>query len=559
MNSYFKLTRFIFIIFYLFTASAYADTLTVRGKVENLSVNLYRKAPQIVISRINVLRNEQEIVKATELQPNGSFELKIPLIYPQEECYVSYANFSIPFLGSNDIVEITIWGDSVFKSKLPIRFGGLYAATNQRHAQYYVALNEYVKNQKDLTPNFKNKNVLSEWTNLLTIKDENWKFFNRFQTQQPKDTLLDNWVEQTLTNRAKADFFQLLYLQQESIPVTLRDKLLPDTCSLLTFAKADLYGAFANYAFSKTMSGDVESISTKILAKLLLRYTPNLATSMPTRYKKLEKVAIGEDIVTAKELGWMSGLVRLKADTIIILSGCETNVNLVTSNYDVAYTDVLKSIFYAQNIHKMPQHSLNLWYDYIRPEIKNPVYAKSLEEVHNFENKDSVLLTQIRQLPVRQKPNKLDFLTLPDLPDVEIYLDKKLGLDSDSVFEWVTKPSIVPTYVLFFAADKYGFQALAAAQAMKQQVGNSLNFVFICDSRSNIDIWKDMVVKTKVQGQHLKLVNGWTNDLFVENWGIDRVPFAVLIDAKGKYMSRNAPLPNEQERWNKIWDKVSKK
>ena len=63
------------------------------------------------------------------------------------------------------------------------------------------------------------------------------------------------------------------------------------------------------------------------------------------------------------------------------------------------------------------------------------------------------------------------------------------------------------------------------------------------------------MLKSKSRGLHIKL-DETQNDFFVNEWGISNVPHSVLVDANGKYIQRDAPLPADRAGWDKIWPKV---
>lgn len=200
-----KWSTIFFICSLVATLSVYAqtDTLIVRGKVENLTLKLYRQAPEISVARVNILQSNQEIVRAAQLQPDGSFELKMPLIYPQEECYLTYADVVMPFLGAKGTVEVTILADSLGKSEVPLQFGGLYATTNNRHAQFYTAFNKWLKANPEKPA--RTDNLHRFWEKASQEQNRRQAFYKSFSST--KDPLLDKWVISSLENTTKAKLY----------------------------------------------------------------------------------------------------------------------------------------------------------------------------------------------------------------------------------------------------------------------------------------------------------------------------------------------------------------
>jgi len=131
--------RFLLIFSFLLSIHSFAqDTLVVTGKIENLTIQLYRQAETIKISRMNLLRGHDEIAQNVKLQPDGSFKAKVPLVYPIEECVLSYGRWvTAPFLAQKGSLSITIFGDSLNTSKIPFRFSGLFYKIKKRIRQYF--------------------------------------------------------------------------------------------------------------------------------------------------------------------------------------------------------------------------------------------------------------------------------------------------------------------------------------------------------------------------------------------------------------------------------------
>ena len=111
-------------------------------------------------------------------------------------------------------------------------------------------------------------------------------------------------------------------------------------------------------------------------------------------------------------------------------------------------------------------------------------------------------------------------------------------------------------YALFWTNDEFGRRALAESRDLRASLPEEkVVFVYLCEHTGNEDVWLENVVKSKTRGLHVKLEEPQT-DFLVSAWEIDHVPYAVLLDANGKYLKRTAPLPADQEGWDKIRDRV---
>jgi hypothetical protein len=525
---------------------AQMDTLIVRGKVENLTLKLYRQAPEITVARVNILEPTRDIVRATQLQPNGHFELKMPLIYPQEECYLTYANVVMPFLGAKGAtVEITIFADSLEKNGLPLRFGGVRASTNNRHAQFYTAFNKWLKTNPGNLPG-KFDNAYRFWEKTVLEQDRRVDYYRAFF--KTKDPVLDKWVISSLEDATKAKFYNYLTQHTESLPMGLLGATDLDTTLFLTFAKADSYQQFKNHAFATTPKPTINTLSVNKLANLILKYVPNLTKEDSL---KLENFVQGGTAKT-RDLTFLNNLYLRKQDTLNLISAYELYIKKYGAAYAEKELDYLKAVYYVANLNNFSTQDMTQWYAYIHPTLKNPYYISSLDEIHHIESLDSAL--------TRSAASQIDNATMADPLEVKsgIFLTKNSEFTNGStIWERLKKKYQGKTiYLVFWTNDEVGRTALAEAQALRGTMPeNKIAFVYLCEHQATDELWIQSVVKSKSRGLHIKL-NETQNDYFVGEWGIDSVPHCALVDANGKYIQRNAPLPADRAGWDKIWNKV---
>lgn len=525
---------------------AQSDTLTVRGKVENLSVRLYRQAPEITVARVNILQANREIVRAAPLRPDGSFELKMPLVYPLEECYLTYANVVMPFLGEKGTVNVTLNGDSLMLSDIPLRFEGVHAATNNRHAQFYADFNKWLKNNPEKPA--KAANAILFWEKAASERQRKMDFYRAYP--KSKDALLDQWVTSSLNEAAKAQLYNYLTQQQQTLPLALAAAAELDTNRFFTFAKADSYRQFTNYAIATTPNLPESSLPVNTLARLILQYVPNIS---PADSLRLSGYAQGE---TAKmrDLKWLSNLFNRKEDTLRMIASYELFTRKFGAAHSVKELDYLKGAFYAENSNNFSLNNLTLWYNHLRSSLQNPFYGRSLDELHHIESLDSAV--------IRMAESKIATATVDDPLEIMpgIWLANTPSYSNEAML-WTQlkrkfKGKIV--YFIFWTNDEWGRRALAEANALRASLPpNSVEFVYVAEHKTNDDVWRETAIKSRSRGLHLK-VDEFQNDYFVDEWAITQVPYAVLMDANGKYISRDAPLPDDREGWSKIWTKIVK-
>jgi hypothetical protein len=574
-----------------FAAPVYAqtDTLVVRGKIENLTFRLYRQAPEISVARVNILQPTREIVKVVQLKPDGSFELKMPLIFPKEECYLSYSSVVMPFLAAKGTVEVTIFADSLNKTDIPLQFGGLHAATNNQHAQFYVAFNKWVEENNLFRTPTTLKKTLGVWQTLRTERDQKWALYGYYRAagwealkayiEKWQDKLLDynakqrllsylflyplpspstnptldNWVKTSIDEQAKAQLFTFLAQPPlATIPAELMDSLKLDTTNLLTFAKADCYQQFSNHIITTTPQTSQLSLSINKLSSLILAYVPDLTQEDSLKLKGF----IDGGSAKMKDLKYLNTLFMKKQDTLKLISTYELYLKKYSAVCSAAELEYMKPVFYIGSLPNFAYHKMVQWYNYIRPTLQNPYYARSLDEIHALESSDSAAISQAYALLNFPKLEELSGDYSEEIfPSGFIY--RKTQMSGNEIWQEIKQKSKgKATYFIFWTNDELGRSALAEARQFQATLPKEqLNFVYLCEYKSPESVWIETVVRSKSRGLHIKLEDE-QNDYFVNEWGINRVPFCVLIDANGKYIKRDAPLPSDREGWDKIWNKV---
>src|SRR5205823_6414269 len=132
------------VLVYSLQLHAQADSVVISGHIRHLTPRIYRESPTVLITSTNILQAGQELAHPAPLQPDGSFRVAIPMIYPQEEMYFNAARVSTAFLAAAGSLTIDIDADSLFVAAIPFRFGGVNAQVNQQFATYkdYEARNK---------------------------------------------------------------------------------------------------------------------------------------------------------------------------------------------------------------------------------------------------------------------------------------------------------------------------------------------------------------------------------------------------------------------------------
>jgi len=527
---------------------AQTDTLIIRGRVENLSIELYRQAPNIVLTRVNILQPNREVVRVAQLEANGSFELKMPLIYPQEECHLNYANLSVPFFCKNGTMEVTIYGDSLTKSDVPLRFRGLNATTNNRHAKFEVAFKKWLKANPEKSIN--TTSTLSFWEKLLTEQNRRIDYYRKFATF--KDPLLDTWVESSFQEETKARFYAYLTQAQTPMPLDLLTRADLDTNILLTYSKADCYQQFTNHALVTTATPSQNTLAIEKLAHLILQYVPNLAKEDSLRLRGF----VEGKSAKMTDLKWLNGLFKQKEEILTLVSLFELYMKQYGAVYNQKELDYLKGMFYTNNLYSFTSDKMSLWYKHIRPTLQNSYYARTLDEIHHIESQDTLKIAQAKRNFYTLDDNRTSNQYSIDItPEVSVYKDfNKNGPQLWKEIREKNKDKAI--YAIFWTNDEFGRRALAeSTQFRATLLEERVAFVYLSEYSTDEDVWIENIIRSDARGLHVKL-DREQSDFFAEDWRINRVPHCVFVDANGKYIDRNAPLPADREGWNKLWNKM---
>jgi len=549
---------------------AQVDTLVVRGKIENLTARLYRQAPEVIVARVNILQPNHEIIRVAPLQANGSFELKMPIIFPIEECYLTYSNVVLPFLGSKGTVEITINADSLAKSDLPIRFGGVHAETNNLHARFYPQFKKW--QAANPAEKYNDTEAVKYWQHITTQSNRQIEFFQSIPTFKNAPPLLGQWVISSIFNAKKADYYSFLLRTEQRLPTSIGPITLPDSATkntitngnlqaipttvtldrsgLLTFSRADFFQQFSKYIYSVTPVPTETSLAVSKVATLILEYIPNLTEAETT---KLQEMAQGGTAKT-RDLALLNTLFNKKRDTLEIINKYELEKRrfFYLQRGDMLTADYINAIFYEKQRYNSTINTKKLWYQHIRPTLTSPYYRISLDELHKMECADTLAFREAQDLLRAQTPGNYSI-------DLEggITLYQKVYMEGQELWAEIKRQMKgKPTYLVFWTNDEYGIRALAEARQLEASLPKGqLNFVYLSEYKDDESIWLENVIKSKCRGLHIKLSQ--PQNLFLQNeWGITQVPFTVLIDANGKYIKRDAPLPGDRDGWSKIWPRV---
>ncbi len=541
----------LFFFYWVALAQAQLDSVVVQGKIENLTPRQYRQASRVTVARINVLRADQEIIYPADLQPDGSFRLRLPLVFKHEECFFTYDNLLLPFMASAGELTLRINADSLKKSTAAVVFGGVQAAINQQHTAFYAALNQWLLKQ----PEFKNPldktsrwNAQKAWEFLRNLRERKRQFYENFAANS-RDALLDEWVKTALNQEANALFLIHLTNQNLAIPSSLADTLVLDAKPMLTFTKADAFRQFALYAAQNSAQQREVALPVSKVVALATYLAEHLSPADSLKMSELRQ----QKSIKVKELEWLNKQLEGKEETFQLLSLYELHVKKYAAAYDFASLDFLRTQFYVGNTSQLTIRQLQVLYNYLQPQLKNPAYARSLQEIHQIETRDSLVINALDNLPfVPHRQGNLDNFAIEALSGIYLYQNPLQATESQ-VASILKMYKGRPIYVLLWDnADAFSRQEFLNAQYLRARLPASVQLVTVCMAGISTQVWKEAVVKSKLKGFHILCSLNAQQDEWLLQMAAEQIPAAMLISERGKTVRNPAPLPGDQEGWEKL-------
>lgn len=517
---------------------AQTDSVTIAGQIKHLTPQLYRESPTVLITSSNLLRAGQELAHPAPLQPDGSFRVTLPLIYPQEELYFNAVRISTAFLAAPGTLTIDLDADSLFVAAVPFRFGGVNAQVNQQFAVYkaYEARNKPKIDAETLSRRMAG---LDDQKAFVYLTETFSKSIRDFAASRPVFPLLMRW----LTSIARYDAASFLYDRaaqtEQTIKATLTDSLRPSDNRLLTASYATAMNRFSEYASREMTINGNRDIAVKQLVNLLVRYSSNLPDSEQNRL-----TAISQKVgVTAAEMRFLNTLMA-KNGVIRRLLLFDLSMQQARTKFDSAAVDYLEASSLATATTTTPIADLPLMRTHIRPLIGDSFVRRSLDEVYARETKDSLAIREAARRLVTADSSRVSIEVATG-----VFVTRNRAIGGSQLIRRVmlSNPGRV-IYVLRWVPGDPESQALAqAAQRLRDTFTNrDLTLLYVCEPGIDPTVWLEAIIKQKIRGEHLYLSD--------TQWGSDLSPLppydlpAYLIDRNGKVQRKNAELPTEYDK-----------
>lgn len=539
-------------LLFLFSLPAFAqstDSVTITGRIRNLTVRMYRQNSEIVFSRNNILQASRELNRPALLQPDGSFRVTLPLTYPLEEIYFNYGQVSTPFLASAGAIDIQLDADSLFVAEAPFRFSGVNALENSELTRFqaFSFKNRRTDNQRlservaDASPEQTFRTVLSEYEQPAA----------RFAQGRELPVLLINYLQRVNRYNAAAFTFDKAVAEQQTVSASLIASLLPPTDSLLTAARAVAWQRYAVYqnahlgneAIQNSLSPN-RSVSVPVMARLLEQYSKNLTTEEATRLRELQTARTARN----SDMTLMSELFRRNSDTLALLINYENAREKIWSRMDSAGREFMKAYAVSSSMPTIRFWEQRLLVDYVRPQLRDLRYRRSLDELYALEAKDSLLIQQVNARMEKGIPDK----PVEALPGM--FLLNAQSLSGSQVLDQIRamgRGRLI--YVTVWEAPADPLHTLALQQKAWSQTFSERDLlpVYVTISEDESQIWQEWLARTRPRGLHVFTTPDQVGGLLVSMRAYE-LPAATLLGRDGKFIQRRAPLPDKPAELDKL-------
>jgi hypothetical protein len=559
--------RFILLTFLfaglLSESNAATDSLIIKGRIQNLNGRLYRQASFINFSRNNILQPQSELSKQAPLEPDGSFRVSLPMLFPQEEIYLDYGGRAFAtFLGSPGTVEIVFNGDSIGKAKKLFFFAGVNADANNQYSQYIEAENKLAESSKAVLAGattspkellgpafFKSFWQKSPSEAKAYVNAREQLRLSALQNITQKNVLspvLYQWIKSLTDDEG----LQLLYEHALGTDYVISKDLLDSLRRLegppLTGQRVIWANRFGNYADivveNRKMANPsrVNSLPVRQMASLIRNNAANLT---PEEKQHLERIT-ANGLVEKGELDFMNKLFAKNEMVLNLLFNFERENRIYGEIFDSTATEFLKVRYLAKNFYKFTYQQQLRLSQHIQSRTGLPQFKQSLNEIVALEVRDS---TDINKL-VNFKGVRTD--------PAEALPGYWLAASNDRGTAWFNR--VLEGYkgkTVYLAKwnidDPRSRELLDYIPSIQASLPEDVVFLYVHLPNEQAPVseilLRQYIVRHRLKGVHLFMSDDQLMDLLFRLNPLDSATFSI-IRPNGKFALKNAPAPSEREK-----------
>ncbi|MEZ0483211.1 hypothetical protein [Fibrella aquatica] len=524
-------------------AQSAVDSVIVSGQVRRLSAQLYRQSPNVLVTRTNILRNGVEQAFPAPLQPDGTFRVAVPIVYPQEEMQFVVGNATTPFLASAGSLTINLNNDSLYVAALPFQFGGVNAQVNQQFAQYKAFEAKNKPNESTQNRTFKralNGDINQTYSALYQAFTAP---FTQFAAQQSVFPLVQEWILTNARNDAAAYVFDKAVQDSHTLSASYFKVLTTGSDALLTPSRAmalNRFGTYASMRINQSTPSGGRGIRIRTLAQVIDQYGVGLTAD------DRQRLAVFKETNTARtaDVRYLSRLLERNPDTLSRLVAYENAIQTARPLFDSLSLDYLKGYTLNSTISESTLNAAALLGQYIYPQIGNTYLKQSFNHILSQALRDTAVVRKART----------DYLALEKQPGVNsgfvsegIYVTtgtNRYGTD-------VLKKAIdqnrgrVIYVVLWSPTNEEGRQLARDAQRLRD-VFPARDFTLLYVSLNDDDdkLWVESMVRNRLRGEHIRLSETQTYSV-VSTLNLEEASPVRLISPQGKLLKKGALTPDK--------------
>lgn len=532
-------------------AWAQTDSLVIRGRINNLNGRLYRQAPFITFSRNNILQSQSELTKQASLQPDGSFRVSLPMLFPQEEIYLDYGGKAFTtFLGSPGTVEITFDGDSIGKARKLFYFAGANADANNQYPLYLTAENQRLNGSRTLGTEFFRSFWDKSPSDARFIAESRGELRLGSVQAATQNTVaspvLYQWVKSITDEEQLQILFEHAMSNQYQVSKALLDSLKRLDKAPLTGQRVIWANRFGNYADmlveGKKMDNPsrTNSLPVKLMASLIRDNSTNLSADDRQHLGRI----VSNGLAEKGELDFMNKLFARNELVLNLLFNFERENRIYGDLFDSTATEFLKARYLAKNLYKYTYPQQLLLNKHIQMRTGIPQFKQSLDELVKLEVKDSADVRKLvefknaRTTPVEALPGYL--LTASNDRGNAWFNNILDGLKGKTVY--VVKWNI---------EDAKSREELDFIPALQARLPENVVFLFVHLSTDDYTIsdalLRQYMVRHRLKGIHMSVSENQAMDLLFRLNPLDVATFAI-VRPNGKFAAKNASAPSDTEK-----------
>ncbi|WP_266368597.1 hypothetical protein [Tellurirhabdus rosea] len=518
------------------------DSVTVTGRIENLSVRLYRQSPAVSVSRSNILQPDEELVRPGDIQPDGRFRLTLPLLFPYEEMEFRFGNVRTTFLAAPGTVEIRLNADSLYAAEVPFRFGGTLAEVNQELARYkaYEFKNRRKTDPRKLAERV-NRPPASNIPSVLM--SEFMSTFDAYQRNRQVPPLLTEYQTSLARSEGAIYLYEKFLAENLSMVKGISEELMPPNDPFLTVSKAIAYDRMATYYESRVAQQTVgqggRSVPAPLLAGLLLRYGKRIEETERSRLAEI----VEKNAAQSRDMSLLNRVLNRNADTLSDIVSYESYRAQIKSAVDSTRNAYLMGRVLARSFPELSLKDIQTLYTHAAPQMSVPVVRQSLEEIYRLQAKDSASIRQVVQTMASQTSADNAYEVLPG---VFVLQNWRSGKDILDEIRRMARGRLA--YIITYTNAEPGTRlaALQARQLATEFSARDLLVVYLCADGGERDLWQEWVGRNRPPGLNVFSESNQAVGILTSLRAFE-FPGATLMGRDGKFIKRGAPLPDKMD------------